>query len=260
MSNRYIAITREVSPSIARCELTHLDREIIDLEAARAQHREYEDLLAELGCQLHRLPAEPELPDAVFVEDAAVVLDEIAVITRPGAASRRAETASIAKALEPYRRLLRIEPPATLDGGDVMRVGRTLYVGLSSRTGEAGVEQLRQLVGPFGYQVMGVPIEGCLHLKTAVCEVGEGTLLINRAWVDGAVFEGLRLIDVDPGEPFAANTLRIGEQVVYPAAFPATRARLESAGMRVRTVEASELAKAEGGVSCCSLVLESEVL
>lgn len=252
-----IAITREVSPRIGACELTHLARTPIDPERARIQHRQYEELLAALGCKLLRLPAEPDLPDSVFVEDAAIVLDELAVITRPGAESRRAETVAVAGALKPCRKLFHIGPPGTLDGGDVLRIGKALYVGQSLRSNLEGIEQLRRIVAPFRYSVIGVALRGCLHLKSAVTQVAENTLLINRAWTDAAAFGDYRLIDVAPSEPFAANALLIGGTVVYPEAFPETRERLEKQGIKLRTVDASELAKAEGGVTCCSLIFES---
>ena len=249
-----IAMTRAVSPRIAECELTHLAREPINPGRARKQHRRYEELLVELGCELQRLPPVPELPDAVFVEDTAVVLDELAVITRPGAESRRAETASVADALKPYRTLFHIEPPGTLDGGDVLRIGKTLYVGLSNRSNLEGIEQLQRIVIAFGYSVNAVRLRDCLHLKSAVTQVADNTLLINRQWVDDASFGSMRLIDVADSEAFAANALRIGDTVIYPEAFPGTRKRLEKQGIRIRTVDASELAKAEGGMTCCSLI------
>jgi dimethylargininase len=249
-----IAITRPVSASIGHCELTHLDRQPIDVDLARAQHRRYEQVLAALGCRVERLPEEPDLPDAVFVEDAAVVLDELAILTRPGAASRRPETRTVARALEPYRRLSAIESPGTLDGGDVLRVGRTLYVGLSGRSSRAAVEQMRALLAPLGYAVRGVGVDGCLHLKSAVTRVAADTLLVNRDWLDVSAFGDLRLVDVDPAEPAAANALCIGESVIYASAYPRTRVRLEETGIVVHAVDVSELAKAEGAVTCCSLV------
>jgi dimethylargininase len=252
-----IAITREVSLSIGRCELTHLAREAIDVELARVQHRQYEACLAALGCQIHRLPPEPELPDAVFVEDMALVLDELAIITRPGADSRRPETRSVAQALASYRRLAYIEAPGTLDGGDVLRIGQTLWVGLSGRSNPAGMEQMRAWLAPLGYSVRGVPVNGCLHLKSAVTQVARNTLLINPAWVDASAWGPMNLIEVDPSEPFAANALLVGESVVYPAAYPATRRRLEERGIPVRLVDVSELGKAEGGVTCCSVIFTS---
>lgn len=248
-----IALVRAVSPAIARCELTHLARAPIDAERAAAQHAIYVAELEALGDRIERLADEPELPDAVFVEDTAVVLDEMAIITRPGAESRRAETVSVAAALSRYRRLRSIEAPDTLDGGDVLQVGRTLFVGITARTSAGGIAQLAAYVAAAGYDVATVPVTGCLHLKSAVTEIADRTLLINRAWVPTEAFAGLRLVAVDPSEPFAANAVRVGEVVVYPAEFPRTRARMEADGIVVRTVPASELAKAEGGVTCCSL-------
>jgi dimethylargininase len=196
-------------------------------------------------------------PDAVFVEDAAIVLDDLAIITRPGAPSRRPETVSIEKALEPYRIIRRIEPPGTLDGGDVLRIGMVLYVGVSGRSDAAGIEQLRAHINPFGYSVMAVPVRGCLHLKSAVTQVGPATVLINRQWVDPGHFAGMEWIDVSPEEPHGANALFVDGRVVYPDDFPRTAQRLDRAGINVRPVGVSELAKAEGGVTCCSLLVRS---
>jgi dimethylargininase len=250
-----IAFTRGVSASIARCELTHLPHQPIDVERARAQHAAYERTLADLGCRVVRLPEAPDLPDAVFVEDAAVVLDELAVIARPGAASRRAETAAVAAALRAHRPLRVIEPPGTLDGGDVLALGRTLFAGRSGRSNAEGIEQLRRHVAPCGYAVETVETHGCLHLKSAVTAVAPGTLLVQPAWADPGALPGWDVIEVDRAEPFAANALLVREVVLHPAAFPCTRARLEARGIRVRAVDVSELAKAEGGVTCCSLLV-----
>ncbi|HET9765859.1 MAG TPA: arginine deiminase family protein [Thermoanaerobaculia bacterium] len=256
-----MAITRQVSPAFAECELTHLAREPIDVGLARRQHAAYEALLEELGCVVEKLPQEPGLPDSVFVEDAAVVVDELAVVTRPGAESRRGETSSVAAALARHRPLARIEAPATLDGGDVLRVGRRVFVGLSARTNRDGIDRLAALLAPFGYTVEGVRLHDCLHLKTAVTEVADGTVVVNPAWVDRAPFAGYEQIDVDASEPFAANALRIaaddgrGDTVVLPVTFPRTAERLIARGLRVRTLDVSEIAKAEGGVTCCSILL-----
>ena len=251
-----IAITRKVSPALARCELTHLARAPIDPDLAAAQHEAYEDALTTLGCRVVSLPAEPGLPDSVFVEDTAVVVDEVAVITRPGAASRRAETASVAAVLERYRRVAAMEAPATLDGGDVLMLGRHVYVGLTGRTNREGIARLGSLLAPYGYAVEGVPVSGCLHLKSAVTRVAPDLLLANPAWVDPAAFAGFTSVSVDPDEPFAGNALMVGGSVIYPAAFPRTAARLDRAGVRLAAVDVSELAKAEGAVTCCSLILD----
>ena len=251
-----IAITREVSRSIADCELTHLARTPINVTRARAQHEHYRAALHSLGLEVVCLPEEPNLPDSVFVEDAAIVLDEVALLTRPGADSRRPEVESIARALEPYRRLVRIETPATLDGGDVLVVEKKIFVGQTLRSNEATLAQTRNLLQRLGYEVIGVPVTECLHLKSGVTQIAENTLLINPAWIEKKYFDGFDFIEVDPSESFAANALLIGEALIYPSAFTKTWARLEAAGMRVIAVDADELAKAEGGVTCCSLIVQ----
>jgi dimethylargininase len=251
-----IAITRPVSPTINECELTHLLRAEIDVELAQTQHRNYEKALVALGCDLRPLAPSPNLPDAVFVEDTALVLDEIAVITRPGAASRRAERDSVAAALAQYRDLGRIDAPGTVDGGDILRLGRTIFVGQSKRSNRAGFEQLASQLKPFGYTVHAVNVRSCLHLKSAVTQVGPEMLLINKDWVEPGTFESFRLIEVAPQEPFGANALWLGDTVIYPAEYTATRQILENSGLVVKPVDVSELTKAEGGVTCCSLIID----
>jgi dimethylargininase len=252
-----IPITRKVSPRMNECELTHLARAPIDVSRAAEQHLAYEQLLEALGCEVLSLPAEPELPDSVFVEDAAVVFDELAILARPGAESRRAEVGTVAAALAPYRELASIEAPGTLDGGDVLTVGKRVFVGLSRRTNQSGIEQMRALLAPHGYAVEGVPVERCLHLKSAVSQVAERALLINPAWIEPDAFRDFQLIEVDAEEPSAANALLVQNAAIYPAAYLRTRQRLEARGIRVVPVEVSELAKAEGGVTCCSLLLRT---
>jgi dimethylargininase len=249
-----IAFTRPVSPSIVDCLLTFQERDPIDVDLAEVQHRMYENALSALGCQVERLPAEPDLPDAVFVEDAAVVLDEVGILMRPGAEARRAEVKTVAEKLGAYRELRRIEPPGTMDGGDVLRVGRKIYVGRSSRTNEEGISQLRAMLEPLGYGVIGIQIDDCLHLKSAVTQVAQDALLIDTTWVDPAIFDGYRHIETDPSEHHAANALLVGDSVIYPTAHERTRRRMEDSGIVVTSVDVSELAKAEGGVTCCSLI------
>ena len=253
----WFAITREISSAFQNCQLTHLARVAIDLERARAQHDAYEWALVELGCTVRRVDTAAEMPDSVFVEDAAVVFREGAVIARPGAESRRAETPAVAEALARFGLSHRdIQEPGTLDGGDVLVVGRNVFVGASRRTNAAGINQLRQIITRLGYSVRAVPVQDCLHLKSAVTVVAPKTLLINRNWVEADAFGDLRLIDVDDDEPHAANALLVGDVVICAAAFPKTRARLEQHGLRVKVVDVDEIAKAEGGVTCCSLIFE----
>jgi dimethylargininase len=254
--NKLIAITRPVSPTIDRCELTSLERIPIDLKRAIAQHHEYEETLKSLGVEILPLPGEPHLPDAVFVEDAAIVLDECAIITRPGADSRKPETESIARALAPYRILHTIQAPGTLDGGDVLVVGKRIWVGLATRSNPSAIDQMQVFLEPYGYTVQPIPVSGCLHLKSAVTQVAKDTLLINPAWVDQAAFPGLLHIEVNPSEMYAANALLVGETTIYQPAFPKTRLRLETAGIHPLLVDQSELAKAEGALTCCSLIFQ----
>jgi dimethylargininase len=253
-----IAVTRAVSPTLAQCELTHRPRDPIDVAGAMAEHAVYEETLRSLGATVVHASPEPALPDAVFVEDTALVLDEVAVITRPGAPMRRAEIESIAAVLSAYRPLLRIQPPGTLDGGDVLRIGRTLYVGLSSRTNREGVTQLEAFVRQCGYEIIPVEVNGCLHLKSAVTQVAEDALLINGRQVRADRFGSMEMIAVAPAEPQGGNALWIGGSVIYPAHYLETRERLERAGVRVLPVPSAELAKAEGGVTCCSLLFEQQ--
>ncbi len=252
------AMTRDISPSFDQCQLTHLPRVPLDVERARAQHEAYEWALVELGCTVRRIDAGPDLPDSVFIEDTAVVFPEAAVIARPGAATRQPETAAVRDALRRFGMPMRdMAEPATLDGGDVLLIGRQVFIGSSTRTNETAVNQMRRFLRPLGYKVRIVPVEGCLHLKSAVTAVAPDTVIINRAWVPADAFTGLDTIDVDPDEPAGANALLLGDVVVYAAGFPKTRARLEDKGLRVHVVDVDELAKAEGGVTCCSLVFQT---
>lgn len=249
-----IAITRQVSPAINQCELTHIARKLIDPERACAQHSQYEDALRTLGLEVISLDAKPELPDSVFVEDVALVLDECAIMLHPGAASRRPEVASVEQALAPYRTIFRIQPPGTIDGGDILTVDKTVYVGLSSRSTEEAIEQMRAILKPHGYHVRGVRVTGCLHLKSAVTQVSEDTLLINPEWVSRDDFPGMKIIEVDPSEPYAANAVLVDGTIIYTSSFPRTQTKLQAAGIRMINVDADELAKAEGALTCCSLI------
>lgn len=252
-----IAITRKVSSALANCELSYLPRQPIDLEKARAQHKAYEDLLDRLGARVFSLPEEPDLPDAMFVEDPAIVFDEVAVICPLGTETRRKEAPSLAAALEPYRKLAYVKLPGTLEGGDVLRVGKSVFAGVTKRSNPEGIRQLAVIVAKFGYEVTAVPVSGCLHLKSAVTFLGRKTLLANRAWFEAMRFAGFEWIDVDPSEAHAGNALTVGETVVFPASFPKTRERIEARGFKVVSLDISELQKAESALTCSSLLFES---
>jgi dimethylargininase len=251
------AITRAVSPALANCELSFISRAPIDLRKARQQHGGYEQLLEKLGARVVSLPAEPDLPDSMFVEDPAIVLDELAVIFPLGTATRRAEVGSLVPALANFRKLEYVALPGTLEGGDVLRIGRKLFVGLTRRSNAEGIRQLAQILAPYDYEVISVPVTGCLHLKSAVTFLGRNTLLANKNWFDPAVLAKCDFLEIDPAEPHAANALAISDTVILPLSFPKTRVLVESARFHVTPLDISELQKAEAGLTCSSLLFEA---
>ncbi len=251
------AIMRRVSPCIRKCELTYLTRRPIDIRRARQQQQAYERLLSGLGLHVISLPAEQELPDAVFVEDTAVVTDEVAVVTTMGCAARRREVDSISPVLEKYRLLQSINGAGVLEGGDVVQVGRTLFVGVSTRTNVNGIAQLSEIVTPYDYEVRPVQVKGCLHLSTGCGFIGRNTILANPSWVDLSPFEGFEIINVSPSEPWGANARTLADHVLISASSPQTAARIRERGFPVLPVAISEFEKAEGGLTCLSLIFKS---
>ena len=251
------AITRAVSPAIVNCELSFIPRQPIELQMAREQHHCYEQLLEKLGARVVSLASQPDLPDSMFVEDPAIVLDELAVIFPLGTESRRLEAASLAEAISKFRTLAYVTLPGHLEGGDILRIGRKLFVGVTKRSNAEGLRQLAAILAPHHYQVIPVAVTGCLHLKSAVTCLGRQTLLANRTWFDPAPFSGYDWIDVDPREPHAANALALGNTIIFPASFPRTRARVEAQGFDVTALDISELQKAESGLTCSSLIFEA---
>ena len=255
MPSRRIALTRPISASFARCELTYLERTPIDLDRARGQHAAYEAVLESLGWSIVRLPALDEQPDAVFVEDAAIALDELAIVAPMGAASRAGESRTVEDALASYLPVERLVPPATLDGGDVMRAGRRVFVGRSRRTNAAAIAQLRELLAPYDYKVIPVDVEGALHLKSACSTVGDRTVLANAEWIELSAFAGMDVIPVDLTEAWGASVLCTDGHVVMPSGFPRTARMLGEHGLVVHQVDLTEIRKAEGGPTCLSILL-----
>jgi dimethylargininase len=251
------AITRKVSSSLPNCELSFIERKPIELEKARAQHHAYEALLGKLGAKVISLPEERDLPDSMFVEDPAIVFDEVAIVCSLGTETRRKEAPSLATALEPFRKLAYVKLPGMLEGGDVLRVGKKIFVGITERSNPEGIRQLAVIAEHHGYDLTAVPVTGCLHLKSAVTYLGRNTLLGNRAWFQWKRFEDFDWVDVDPAEPHAGNALAIGESIVFPASYPKTRARIEAKAFHVESLDISELQKAESGLTCSSLLFDS---
>jgi len=236
---------------------TYVDRDaVVDLERAREQHAQYRAMLADCGADVRVLDVNTNQPDAVFVEDTAVVLDEVAVMMSMGAPSRRAEPAGIEPELRKYREIQRVQLPATIDGGDVVRVGGMLLVGRSERTNAAGIARLTELGRRYGYDVAGVRMRDCLHLKSGCTALPDGRLLVNPAWVDTSDLDGFSVVHAPAEEAFAADVLSIGQRVLMAAAFPRTAELVTSLGFEVRALDLSEFAKIEGGVTCMSLVFE----
>jgi dimethylargininase len=253
-----LALTHEVSERIVECEVNFREREPIDVSLARKQHADYCQWLADAGCEVVKVDINADFPDSVFVEDNAVVVDEVAVITPMGVASRRGEVVRMAPVLAQYRPVTRLVdvagPHATLEGGDVLRVGNKLWVGLSTRTNQAGIDGLRQILSPHGYEVIAVPLKGTLHLKSALGSLGPETLIINRESISTEHFKGFKFIDVAPGEPRAANVLRIADRIAIYSGYARTLDILEKAGYTPTPIDVSELIKADSGMTCSSVV------
>jgi len=249
------AITRRPSPRLAECELTHMAREPIDAGLAERQHAAYRAALAACGLAVVDLPALDEHPDGCFVEDVAIALPELFVLTRPGAASRRGEVDALAACLGDDRPVERLAGPATLDGGDVLAIGRHLFVGRSTRTNEAGVAALAAIVRRHGYSVTAIEVPGALHLKTAATALADDLVLINPAWVPPDRFAPMRHLAVAADEPFAGNSLRAGRRIVMQASHARTAETIGRTGFAVDLVDISEFAKAEAGLTCMSILV-----
>lgn len=248
------AITRGVSSKMESCELTYRSRENIDLNKAVVQLEEYGELLRSWDVDLVMMPASNSYPDCCFVQDTAVVLDEICVIASMGALSRQGEVSEIERLVSPWRRIRRIIPPATLDGGDVVQIGRLLFVGLSTRTNARGIAALDRLVEPFGYTVVPVRVHGGLHLTTGCGVINDETVLLNPHWLDAHAFRGLRQLHVPESEPWAANTIRVDNAVCLEDGAPRTLELVQPFAKRIATLDISEFRKAEGSLSCLSLI------
>lgn len=254
-----IAFLRDVGPRLDRREIMHGTGAPIDLKQGRKQHAAFGELLKELGVTVKNLPALAEHPDGVVVADAAIILPELIIMARPQAAARAQEVETAASVLAEYRPLRRLIAPATLDAGDVMRIGRTLVVGQSARTNGDGIEALAEFVEPFGYQVQPVELREGVRLKCACSFVPPHFLLVNPAWLDPAPFSRMKVIEVDEREPLAANTFTVAGTTMVDAAARRTATRLDELGIATRNVNVSEFLKVEVGLSGLCLLLEPRV-
>lgn len=252
------AITHVPSPQLQHCELTFLESEPISIEKAKEQHKNYCAMLKRCGVKVIVLDENSVLPDSVFVEDPIVVFDEVAVLTSMGVVSRRAESEYMKKVFSQYRTIERISLPAKIEGGDVLKIGKKIFVGESARTNQEGIQALKTIIKPFGYEVFSVKVTGCLHLKTGATALDEKTIFINSAWVDASDFEGFELIEVPSDEPFGANVLKIGDTLCMNEAFPKSIAVVKTLGYKVDSVNISEFVKAEAGLTCMSVPFSCE--
>jgi dimethylargininase len=250
-----VALTRGVSPRIAECELTFIDRQLINYPRAVEQHSQYQQLLRNLGAKVIELPSDEHCPDCCFLEDTALVLDEVAVVTRPGSEARRREVEGVASAIRKFRDVLRIDALGTLEAGDVLRLGRKLFVGISTRTNQKGIEMLRGVIQAYGYEVAGVPMKKALHLKSVCTALDDNTVLADKRYFDPAEFSKYKVIEVPAEESMAANVLRINGVVCMHAGFHRTVDLLRNKGFDIRTLDISEFLKAEAGLTCMSIIL-----
>lgn len=247
-------ITHLPSPALQECELTFLDSKPIDIKKAQEEHKNYIAMIEQCGAKVITFDDNINLPDSVFVEDPIIVFDEIAILTSMGAESRRAESANVEKLFSKYRDIKKIDLPAKIEGGDVLQIGKHIFVGKSARTNSDGIRALRDILSPYGYDVTAVKVSGCLHLKTGCTALDESTLLINPEWVDTKAFQGFKLIVIPKEEPFAANILKINDTICMNKAFPKTIEIVKSLGYNVKSTDISEFVKAEAGLTCMSVL------
>lgn len=249
-----MAITHLPSPNLQNCELTFLESEAINIEKANEQHKNYRAMLERCGAKIIILNENIVLPDSVFVEDPIIVFDEVAVLTSMGVVSRRTESEYMEKIFSKYRKIERIFLPAKIEGGDVLHVGKKIFVGESARTNFEGIQALEAIIKPFGYEVIPVKVTGCLHLKTGATALDDKIVLINSSWVDATAFVGFEKIEIPSDEPFGANVLKMGEIICMNEAFPKSIALVKSLGYKVDSVNISEFVKAEAGLTCMSVL------
>lgn len=227
---------------------------IPDYEKALEQHQSYIAALQDCGLEVHVLAADEDFPDSTFVEDTAVLISECAIVTRPEAATRRNEIAAIRPVLERFfTRIEEINAPGTLDGGDVMQVGRHFYIGLSKRTNRSGAEQLIRILQSYGYSGSTIPVTQFLHLKTGITCVAENTLLASGEFTNAAEFSDFRVLPVPVAEAGGVNCIEINGKVIIPQGFPVPQQMLSDLGVNTIEVDISEYAKLDGGLTCLSL-------
>ncbi len=246
-------ITRKPGENFAKGITTFKDEIPPSYELMVKQHETYVKTLRSFGLEVIVLDPLPEYPDAHFVEDTAVVTPAVAIITNPGAESRKGEADAIAPVLARYRKTVRIQAPGTLDGGDVLMVGTHFFIGLSERTNQEGTEQLGRILETYGNTWTMVPVVTGLHFKSSVNYVGKNILLVTEDFVDLDELKDYEKIIVDKDEAYACNTLLANDRLITPKGFPRTRKKLEAIGLEIVELDVSEVRKMDGGLTCLSI-------
>ena len=254
-----IALTHVISPNIDQCELTFLERSPINQKRALEQHEHYCELLRDCGLEVIELSMNRSFPDSTFIEDTAVVFDELAIMASMGIESRRGEVPGVESVLGYYRDIQHIRLPATLEGGDVLRLEKKVFVGISPRTNISGSETIKEILEPLGYQVIPLAVNRCLHLKSACVDVDDETLLVNPRWLDLQPLRDFRIIPVPEDEPAAVNSLRIDSTICVHSGHRKTIDLLGNLKFSVKVVDISELLKAEAGMTCSSIIFSYPV-
>ncbi|MCH7548815.1 MAG: hypothetical protein IH969_04640 [Candidatus Krumholzibacteriota bacterium] len=248
------AIVRPPGEAYAQCIRPPGARDEIDVALAAAQHSAYVRALESQGIRIHSLAPDAHYPDGCFVEDAVIVAEDLAIICAMGAPARRGEETSVGDALKQHVEIARITPPAEIDGGDVVRIGNRLFVGVSQRTNRHALDQLRDIVEPRGGEVVAVEMNGVLHLKSACTYAGNDTVVISPEHVDKETFAGCRRIEVPLRESYAANCLAVNGMVVVSVGYPRTRDLLDKSGFKTMELEMSEFRKGWGSLTCLSVL------
>lgn len=254
-----IALTHTVSPNIMNGEVTFIDRKAVNYDLAVQQHDIYCQALSDCGAEVKKLSVNLNSPDSCFVEDTAIIFDEVAIITSMGISSRQHESKTIAPELDRYREIIHIELPAIIEGGDVLQIGRRVYVGLSRRTNIQGVHKLAQILKQWDYEIIPVELKNCLHLKTACTAISEEIILLNPQWVEPETFSDYKVLSVPKEEMWAANTIRVGDRILLQHGFPRTLELVSRNHNALEILNISEFSKIEAGLSCLSLIFQKAV-
>lgn len=254
-NDKHSAIVRDIPNSYQQCVVGFHDKPQINVDLAKQQHQAYCKTLEQLGLKIIRIPADNTLPDCCFTEDTAIVFGDTAIITSPGTASRVAETVEMEKTLTPLKKIFYISPPGTIDGGDVLKIDKKVYIGISARTNEHAIKQVAAIINPKGFEVIGVKIRNILHLKSAVTYVGNGCVLLAEGYVDESAFSEYDKIIVPKEEGYCANCLVVNGKVLLPKGFPKTKSLVEAKGFSVIELEMTEIEKAEGALTCLSVII-----